>query len=135
MSISLRIKELIIEKKLSQKELADVLLIDTSQFSKIVNGKLQPTLSQLMEISSFLKVSLDWLCYGKVDVVIQGHTNYKELADSRLETIDLLKEKVARLNNEVMELTENKGYGSSVKRGAVEFLNEPKLGSISGKKG
>lgn len=135
MSISLRIKELIKEKKLSQKELAAVLMIDASQFSKIVNGKLQPTLSQLMEISSFFKVSLDWLCFGKIDIVIQNQTNYKELADSRLETISLLKEKVAKLNNEVIELTENKGYGTSVHRGTVEFLNEPKLGGISGKKG
>lgn len=68
MSISLRIKELINTKKLSQKDVAASLLIDSSQFSKIVNGKLQPTIVQLMEISSFFKVSIDWLCFGTGEV-------------------------------------------------------------------
>lgn len=128
MSISLRIKELIIAKKLSQKDLAAVLMIDTSQFSKIVNGKLQPTLSQLMELASFLKVSLDWLCFGKPEETSTDSVNHKELAEARLEIIEMLKEKVSKLNNEVIELTSKKEYGSSVQRGAVEFLNEPKLG-------
>ena len=68
MSISLRIKELINTKKLSQKDVAASLLIDSSQFSKIVNGKLQPTIVQLMEISSFFRVSIDWLCFGTGEV-------------------------------------------------------------------
>jgi len=135
MSISLRIKELMRIKKLSQKELAAVLMIDTSQFSKIVNGKLQPTLSQLMELSSFSNISLDWICFGKIEEVATDLINYKELAEARLEIIEMLKEKVSKLNNEVIELTSTKNYDSSVTRGAVEFLNEPKLGSISGKKG
>lgn len=68
MSISLRIKELINTRKLSQKDVAASLLIDSSQFSKIVNGKLQPTIVQLMEISSFFKISIDWLCFGTGEV-------------------------------------------------------------------
>lgn len=103
MSISLRIKELIIAKKLSQKDLAAVLMIDTSQFSKIVNGKLQPTLSQLMELSSFLKVSLDWLCFGQLAETSPDSTNYKELADARLEIIEGLKFKVKTLEKELSE--------------------------------
>lgn len=66
--------------------------------------------------------------------VVQDHINYKELAEARLELIEMLKEKVSKLNNEVIELTANKGYDQSVQGGAVEFLNEPQLGGISGKK-
>lgn len=104
MSISLRIKELINLKKLSQKDLASILMIDTSQFSKIVNGKLQPTLSQLMELSSFLKVSLDWLCFGQAEEISPDSLNYKELADARLEIIEGLKFKVKTLEKELSEL-------------------------------
>jgi len=90
----------------------------------------------------YTDISIVWLITGKGSMlasnsteVIQEQTNYKELAESRLETINLLKEKVANLNKEILELTENQVYGSSVKKGAVEFLNEPQLGGISGKKG
>lgn len=91
----------------------------------------------------FPDISGEWLLTGEGSMLKNNltnesdkdHINYKELAEARLDTIELLKEKVDKLNNEVVELTKNKGYGSSVKRGAVEFLNEPKLGGISGKKG
>lgn len=132
MSISLRIKELIKRDRMSQKDISTILIIDTSQFSKIVNGKLQPTLNQLMELSSIFKVSLDWICFGnkKED---DPPDSYKELAESRKETIDLLKGKVISLEKEIAILRSKNAYDASVQTGTVEFLNEPKLGEEVGK--
>ncbi|HHT9079677.1 TPA: helix-turn-helix domain-containing protein, partial [Flavobacterium psychrophilum] len=70
MSISLKIKELRKNKKLTQKEFSSIIKIDDSQFSKIEQGKLQPTLNQLLEISSNFNISLDELCFDK-----QAHDN------------------------------------------------------------
>ncbi len=122
MSISLRIKELMAKKKLSQKRLASILMIDPSQFSKIVNGKLQPTLPQLMELSSTIQVSLDWLCFGKLE---ENPPDRNEGIKDKL--IVMQEKEIARLEDEVRDLKTKLEYNSSVERGAVEFLNEPKL--------
>lgn len=88
---------------------------------------------------TYPEISPEWLLTGKGSMLNEDSTpdniNYKDLADARLEIIEMLKEKVSKLNNDVIELTSSKGNGSSVQRGAVEFLNEPQLGGISGKKG
>jgi transcriptional regulator with XRE-family HTH domain len=65
MPISLKIKELRKSNKLTQKEFSSIIKVDDSQFSKIEQGKLQPTLTQLMEISSNFDISLDELCFDK----------------------------------------------------------------------
>ncbi len=65
MDIYIRIKELREKKKLTQKAISALIKIDSSQYSKIELGKLQPTLTQIMAISSFFEVSMDWLCFGK----------------------------------------------------------------------
>ena len=59
--IGLNIKELRKERKLTQLEFSTQIGIDNSQLSKIEQGKLMPTLNQLMEISSIFNISLDWL--------------------------------------------------------------------------
>lgn len=64
MSINQRIKDLRIDKNITQKALSKAVSIDSSQYSKIELGKLKPTITQLMELSSFFKVSLDWICRG-----------------------------------------------------------------------
>ncbi|WP_124019531.1 helix-turn-helix domain-containing protein [Flavobacterium laiguense] len=152
MSISLRIKELINKEKISQKELSVILKVDPSQISKILQGKLQPTLAQIMEISSIFKVSLDWLCFGTViadgkkDEDLPNNQNYKELAEARLETIEGLKFKIATFEKdekatmseqEVKKLrTMIEDRESSVPRGAVEDPDRPrgsKLGEEIGK--
>jgi transcriptional regulator with XRE-family HTH domain len=65
MSIGLRIKELRAKKNCKQKEFAEIFNIDSSTLSKIEQGKMQPTLQFLMEISSKLEVSVDWILTGK----------------------------------------------------------------------
>lgn len=59
--IGLKIKELRKEKKLTQVEFSAKIGIDNSQLSKIEQGKLMPTLFQLLEISSIFNISMDWL--------------------------------------------------------------------------
>jgi len=141
MDIYIRIKELREEKKLTQKVVSALIKIDSSQYSKIELGKLQPTLTQIMAISSFFEVSIDWLCFGngsmlkKPQSLDYNETNYKELAISRLETIEsnhkmicLLEDKIVALNNTIADLK-----GPSVQGGTVEFLDEPSLKQLSGK--
>lgn len=65
MSIGLRIKDLRKEIKISQKAFAEAISIDSSQMSKIELDKIQPTLQQLMDISSFFKVTTDLILLGK----------------------------------------------------------------------
>ncbi len=64
MSIQLRIKELRESAKMTQKEFSQVIGVDNSQYSKIEQGKIQPTIQQIMEISSNFNVTTDWLLTG-----------------------------------------------------------------------
>lgn len=57
---------------------------------------------------------------------------YRELSEARKEIIELLK-KINVLEKEVGSLKEKININSSVERGAMEFLNEPKLGEKIGK--
>lgn len=130
MSIALRIKELRQLSGLTQKEFSAKINIDNSQFSKIEQGKLQPTLNQLMEISSIFTIPMDELCFGKKNENLINSQNkpyetkennnnidYKELADSRREIIELLKEKVNNLqvenSNLKQALASSSGSGQS----------------------
>lgn len=62
-----RIKQKRKESKCNQRDFAEKIGIDPSQYSKIENGKLMPTLSQIMDISSILNISTDWLLKGFKD--------------------------------------------------------------------
>jgi transcriptional regulator with XRE-family HTH domain len=102
MSICLRIKELRELKKLSQKAVSVMIKIDNSQLSKIEQGKLQPTLVQLMDISSTFNVSMDWLCFGKVEeTLVNSEENLKDKIIAGLEReVQLLREKVNDKSND-----------------------------------
>lgn len=95
MSITLRIKELRKSKNITQKEFSTILKIDNSQYSKIESGKLQPTIQQLIDISSNFNVSIDWICFG--ELMESSSINYKELADARKEIIEYQKEEIEKL--------------------------------------
>lgn len=97
----------------------------------------------------------EWILTGngvmlKSDVSNQGVEDLKKEVEQleRLNSIqekmaavlrefnDELKTRISTLEKEISELKDSgNGYGSSVQRGAVEFLNEPQLGGIPGKKG
>ncbi len=64
MPIKQRIISLRKRKGLTQRAFSEAISIDSSQYSKIEQGKINLTIHQLIEISSFFNVSLDWLCRG-----------------------------------------------------------------------
>lgn len=67
MNIASRIKEIRESRNMTSKDFATSLKIDNSQYSKIEQGKLMPTLNLLMEINSIYGVSTDWILTGKED--------------------------------------------------------------------
>ena len=58
MNIAQKIKDIRISKNLSQKEIALSVGIDRGQYSRIENGKVEPTLSSLEKISKALGVQI-----------------------------------------------------------------------------
>jgi transcriptional regulator with XRE-family HTH domain len=107
MSISLRIKELRKSKNFTQKDFSAIIKVDNSQFSKIESGKLQPTIQQLMDISSNYEVSMDWLCFGITAATNNneaGEQNYQELAEARKAIIVYQKQEIDQLKKTLEEL-------------------------------
>ena len=57
--ILFQIKTIRKTKKISQSQMAKVLMIDQSVYSKIENKQIELTLDRLLEICYFLQVSID----------------------------------------------------------------------------
>jgi hypothetical protein len=74
----------------------------------------QDNISKILQ--KYSDLDANWLFTGEGSMqkssskksVIEDNTNYKELAEARLELIEFLKEKVSKLNNDVIELTSTK---------------------------
>jgi hypothetical protein len=120
------------------KELADFLGIKTTTLAMWHTRNTYDT-ELLFNKCEFL--NSEWLLTGNGSMLKTpqsldyNETNYKELAISRLETIEsnhkmicLLEDKIVALNNTIANLK-----GPSVQKGAVEFLDEPSLKQLSGK--
>lgn len=97
MCINLRIKELREQNNLSQKDFSFIIGVDNSQYSKIEQGKLMPTVQHIMEICSNFDVSGDWLLTGNgemsknkvnTEIVLESHTN-SDKTDRKLEKQDI----------------------------------------------
>lgn len=65
MEIGSRIREAREALKISQKELAEKISMDPSQYSKIERGKVMPTVNQLLEISTIFNISVDSLIHNQ----------------------------------------------------------------------
>lgn len=61
MDLGLRIKQLRVLRKLSQKEIALDIGINQGQYSRIESGKVEPTLASLRKIAEALEVSISEL--------------------------------------------------------------------------
>ena len=93
MVIGSRIKEGREALGMSQKELAETIGIDASQFSKIERGKVMPTMLQMIEIAKTLSQSLDW--FVKNEMIIENpkivsEVNFKEQYEWAKQKIELL---------------------------------------------
>ena len=60
-AISERLKELRLQRGLTQKELAEILGIKRNTYSDLENGKCEANYEKLEKIADFFGVSLDWL--------------------------------------------------------------------------
>ena len=93
MIIGSRIKEARESLGMSQKELAETLGIDASQFSKIERGKAMPTMLQMIEIAKTLSQSLDWFVNNETTIEnpkIVSEVNFKEQYEWAKQNIELL---------------------------------------------
>lgn len=85
MEIGFRIKELRTKKGFTQKAFAELLNIDPSQFSKIEQSKVLPTLPQIVEIGSKLDQSLDYLILGiEQSEILYSVQESRTLYDSKM---------------------------------------------------
>lgn len=111
MIIGNRIKQAREALKISQKDLAERLGMDPSQYSKIERGKVMPTLLQIIEISKIVAKSLDWIVSGKDEVLevaeAEDH-HYKDQLEMAKQNIDMLKQ-IMNLKDRVRELENENG--------------------------
>ena len=61
MIFSERLKELRLEKDLSQKEVADLVHVNRVTYTNWERGKREPSFEKLVKLADLLDVSLDWL--------------------------------------------------------------------------
>ena len=80
--------------KLSQKQLADKLEMDPSQYSKIECGKVMPTVLQIVEIGKIVERSLDWLITG----TLEKNSAKSDYIDDYKDQLELAKQNIALLN-------------------------------------
>jgi transcriptional regulator with XRE-family HTH domain len=59
------IKRMLRKKKMSRRELGDLLGVCERSISRYIYGEREPNLSQLVKMSDIFGVSLDWLITGK----------------------------------------------------------------------
>lgn len=115
-SIGVRIKNLRTSRDLKQKDIALLLDMDPSQYSKIESCKLMPTLSQIIQLSKILNESIDYIISGSK--IENESSMYKEINSALKDQIELLKENKKFLENEINTLksnrTENKTYNPYV---------------------
>ena len=111
-SIGLKIKELRKEEKMTQKALSAKIGIDDSQLSKIEQGKLMPTLTQLLEISSIFNISLDWLTGqgSMLKDITQPVVSLSQSQQNDSEIITLLRENNATLKAQLKDKEEKEAF-------------------------
>lgn len=116
-------------------DLASKIGYTKSSFSQIINGKVPISDKFIDKICiSNENINKVWILSGEGQMINSlsdsknDDYNYKELAESRLEVITLLKDKISVLNNTIENLKK-----PSYQRGTVEFLNEPSIDRYSDK--
>jgi len=89
MNIGDRIKQIRTSKKLSQKELALSIGIDQGQYSRMENGKVEPTLSSLEKIAEALSIKIAELFDENEPIDVNS---YDKSIVERLRLLDQLEE-------------------------------------------
>jgi transcriptional regulator with XRE-family HTH domain len=124
-NIGIRIKEKRKENSLSQKDLAEKVGIDNSQFSKIESGKLLPTISQLVEICSILNESMDWIVLGK-----KSSPDQMDIVDMQTKHIEIQEKYIKSLERELEVLKNNLRFNEALEK-EIEILKKEKTSTSS----
>lgn len=131
MIIGNRIKQAREALKISQKDLAERLGMDPSQYSKIERGKVMPTLMQIIEISKIVGKTLDWLVSGNDELTVLADTedhHYRDQLEMAKQNITMLQQ-IMNLKDQVRDL-ENENHRLQNKRDSAQepysLVAEPK---------
>lgn len=108
MDIYLRLKELREKNKLSKKEFSAKFGVNDSQYGKMEAGKIQPTINQIIDISSIFNTTTDWLLTGKESTL---KTNTEISTNIRLPLVITIPEKDQEKENiEIVPVKLAAGY-------------------------
>lgn len=100
-----RLYELRTEKGLSQRDMAKVLHVSQSTYNNWENGKTEPCIAQLVEMSKFFEVSIDYITENADDV---GIINYGVgVSEYQKNLLDNFGKLPASLQNNLFEFLQN----------------------------
>jgi len=136
MYIYLRLKELRERNKLTKKDFSSKIGINDSQYGKIEAGKIQPTISQIIDISSIFGVTTDWLLtgenpaettdrMGEFDFRVVEEINSLKYAKSMQEKIISAQEKTIKLLEDALKAKDNPKAAATSPRMVAKQLENP----------
>lgn len=105
MILERRIKELRLNKKLSQQELGNIIGVSKVSISGYENGTRTPNLDKLIELANYFKVSVDYLigrdkkAYNEMDNKFVGY-----ISEEDIELINELKHYPNLYNNIIKDI-------------------------------
>lgn len=99
--------------------IAQKLGLKTSMFSEILKKRVNVGVEHIIRLKENWNISYDWILDGSGEMIKLENTiknlDFKELAESRKETAELLREKIKNLEEEINQLKKAKenssGYG------------------------
>ena len=98
----MNIKKLRLQNKLSQNDVAKIINITQSNYSKYEKGTIEPDLKSLIQLANYYNVSLDYLCDR------QWNNQIGYIQDDRRETV----KQIVNLNDKSFDLV--KSYTQAV---------------------
>lgn len=103
-----RLKELRIEKQITQKKIAERLNITQQTYSDYETGRTNPDIETLIKICDFLEISTDYLIgrsddFGNVTIYPQTE-NVNALSSEEQKTIDIIRNKQPYRVSEWLEI-------------------------------
>ncbi len=101
----IKLYELRTEKGLSQRNIAKILNISQGTYNNWENGKTEPSIAQLIELSKFFEISVDYLISNSDDA---GIINYnKNITEYEKALLDNFNQLPTTLQNNIFELIQN----------------------------
>lgn len=102
MTLQERIKEQMAEKKISQKELAEMTGLTEASVSKYVNGKREPRIDVILKLAKAFNVSTDYLLQGCESQTLHNPFNEVKMAVARSKN-ELSEEEKTKLIKFILE--------------------------------